>query len=72
VDDVTLYVVTTCVALAGDINGDGAVDFADLNLVLSSYSQTGAPGEIPGDADYDGVVGFADLNFVLSNYGQTR
>lgn len=72
VDDVTLYVVTTCVALAGDINGDGAVDFADLNLVLSSYSQTGAPGEIAGDADYDGVVGFADLNFVLSNYGQSR
>lgn len=69
VDDVTLFTVTTCTALAGDIDGDGAVDFTDLNLVLSSYSQTGAPGAIVGDADYDGVVGFADLNLVLSNYG---
>ncbi len=49
-----------------DVNGDGTVDFADLNIVLSEYN-TSAPGS-PADVDQDGDVDFADLNLVLSAY----
>ncbi|MGD9693443.1 MAG: sorbosone dehydrogenase family protein [Phycisphaerales bacterium] len=40
--------------LLGDISGDGAVDFLDLNLVLSDFGPT---------------YTFSDLNAVLSNFG---
>ncbi|MGD9693442.1 MAG: sorbosone dehydrogenase family protein [Phycisphaerales bacterium] len=40
--------------LLGDINTDGAVDFQDLNIVLSDFGPT---------------YTFTDLNAVLSNYG---
>ncbi|MBX3353849.1 MAG: hypothetical protein KF684_13025 [Phycisphaeraceae bacterium] len=52
---------------AGDANGDCAVNFADLNTVLSAFGQSG-PG-LPGDVNDDGVVNFADLNMVLANFG---
>ncbi|MBX3351294.1 MAG: hypothetical protein KF684_00010 [Phycisphaeraceae bacterium] len=55
------------VACPGDTNGDGVVNFADLNAVLSEFGQSG--DEIPGDLNNDGVVNFADLNEVLSNFG---
>lgn len=57
-------------ALPGDANGDGVVDFADLNIVLSNFGDTGAPGD-PGDLNGDGVVNFVDLNLVLSGFGST-
>ncbi len=57
------------VACAGDANGDGVVDFLDLNVVLSQYGQSGAPGSYTGDLDDDGDVDFEDLNTVLSDYG---
>ncbi len=59
--------VRPTVLLAGDATGDGLVDFADLNAVLSSFGQSGE--SIVGDVDCDGVVNFADLNAVLSNFG---
>ena len=52
-----------------DANGDGVVDFLDLNIVLSDFGRSGAPGTIAGDLDGDGVVDFLDLNIVLSNFG---
>lgn len=58
-------------ACPGDANGDASVNFADLNIVLASFGQTGAPGSLPGDLDGDGVVGFADLNEVLSFFGSS-
>ncbi len=58
-------------ALEGDANGDGVVNFSDLNLVLANYGFTGAPGALPGDLNGDGVVDFADLNTVLANFGAT-
>jgi len=51
----------------GDTNGDGEVNFADINNVLSSYNLTGKG--LVGDLDNDGDVDFADLNAVLTNYG---
>lgn len=56
-------------ACPGDTNGDRLVDFSDLNVVLSDYGMSGAPGEFAGDLNADGVVNFGDLNIVLSNFG---
>ncbi len=53
----------------GDANGDRVVNFADLNIVLSSFGMTGTPGSVPGDLNGDGAVNFADLNLVLSFFG---
>lgn len=61
----------TCLRPQGDINFDGAIDFADLNAVLSNFGATGTPGALPGDVNNDGVVNFADLNLVLANFGAT-
>jgi hypothetical protein len=51
----------------GDTNGDGVVNFTDLNIVLAGFGQTGAG--LPGDLNDDGIVDFSDLNEVLSNFG---
>jgi hypothetical protein len=53
--------------MPGDDTDDGAVDFADLNAVLSDFGGVGA-GQF-GDVNADGVVDFSDLNEVLSNFG---
>ncbi len=47
-----------------DVNHDDAVDFADLNLVVSFFNMFG--DDLPGDANEDGAVDFADLNLVVS------
>lgn len=44
----------------GDLNGDGAVDGADLGALLSHWGFAG-----PGDLDGDGIVGGADLGILL-------
>jgi agmatine/peptidylarginine deiminase len=51
----------------GDTNGDGIVNFTDLNAVLGAFGQTGAG--IPADVNGDGVVNFSDLNQVLAAFG---
>lgn len=48
----------------GDVNGDGVVNLADLNLVLANFATPGTDG----DANGDGVVDLADLNLVLANF----
>ena len=68
-DDTINDKVTVGYALYGDANMDGAVNGADLNIVLSNYNQTGAIWAM-GDFNYDGAVNGADLNIVLSNYNQ--
>lgn len=52
-----------------DANGDGVVNFADLNAVLSSFGQS-TPVGANGDVNGDGRVDFLDLNIVLANYGR--
>ena len=50
----------------GDVNRDGMIDFADLNLLLSTWSGTG-----DADLDRNGIVDFTDLNFILQTWGNT-
>lgn len=52
---------------AGDTDGDGSVDFIDLNNVLSDYGQFGSG--LAGDVNADGLVDFVDLNIVLGEFG---
>jgi hypothetical protein len=53
---------------AGDVNGDGCVDDADLLQVLFAFGQTGSG--LPEDVNGDGTVDDADLLTVLFNFGQ--
>lgn len=52
----------------GDVSGDCAVDFHDLNQVLAVFGLSGPFAEF-ADIDGDGVVDFADLNAVLGTFG---
>ena len=61
---VTAMIVAPC---EGDTNGDGVVNFVDLNAVLSDFGLTGSG--LSGDVNGDEVVNFTDLNTVLSNFG---
>ncbi len=51
-----------------DLNFDGVVNFADLNLILGNFNQS-YPYSGPGDVDLSGTVDFADLNIVLGAWG---
>ena len=48
-----------------DLDGDGDVDFDDLNFLLASYG-----ADAGGDLDDDGDTDFDDLNILLAGYGQ--
>jgi hypothetical protein len=53
----------------GDLNGDGFVGIADLNIVLGAWNQNVTPGDgLAGDPSGDGFVGIADLNTVLGDW----
>ncbi|GAB4111815.1 MAG: hypothetical protein Kow00105_20360 [Phycisphaeraceae bacterium] len=55
--------------LDGDLDGDGFVGIADLNIVLGNWNQTVAAGDwLSGDPSGDGFVGIEDLNTVLGNW----
>lgn len=72
VDPLTLgHFLTFTVAFAppcpADVNRDGAVNLADLNLVLANFGQV----SLDGDTNQDGLVNLADLNTVLAAFGTT-
>lgn len=52
---------------AGDINGDGAIDIYDMELVTKHYHTS---DEI-ADIDQDGYVGDAEVNYITNNFGKT-
>ncbi len=66
---IDLTVTFTAIACLGDANGDNAVTFSDLNIVLSNFGQSGVG--LPGDVNLDDEVNFSDLNLVLSTFGTT-
>jgi hypothetical protein len=53
----------------GDVTLDGAVDSADLFVVLGSWGAVGDPGTIEGDVTGDGAVDSSDLFVVLGSWG---
>ena len=53
--------------IAGDLNGDGRVDQADLGILLGDWGCAG--GDCPGDCDFDGDTDQADLGILLAHYG---
>jgi probable HAF family extracellular repeat protein len=55
-------------SIDGDLDGDGFVGIADLNIVLGSWNQSVPPGDALGDPSGDGFVGIEDLNTVLGNW----
>ncbi|NNM26146.1 MAG: PQQ-binding-like beta-propeller repeat protein [Phycisphaerales bacterium] len=60
---------TTAEPVAGDITGDGVVDFIDLLSLLAAWGPCPAPPTAcPADLDGDGSVGIVDLLLVLANW----
>jgi PEP-CTERM motif len=59
---------TEGIVLEGDLNLDGFVGIADLNLVLSNWNQNVPPADPAADPSGNGFVGITDLNFVLGNW----
>lgn len=51
----------------GDIDGDGAVGFGDVVLLLAEWGPCSPALSCPADLDEDGQVGEADLLVVLAN-----
>jgi hypothetical protein len=72
---VAYYDVFNCVAgttpeLEGDLDGDGFVGSADLDIVRANWGQPVDPGCLScGDPSGDGAVGSADLDIVRANWG---
>jgi TIR domain/Putative Ig domain len=56
--------------LPGDINGDRAVDCADMNILRSDWGQTGS--DLRSDLNDDKTVGTTDMSIMLSHWtGET-
>ena len=49
----------------GDLDGNGAVDFADLLMVLGAFGTTDPEADVNGD----GAVEFADILSLLARWG---
>jgi T5SS/PEP-CTERM-associated repeat protein len=61
--------VTLSAGLPGDLNFDGFVGIADLNIVLGGWNQNVNAGVWAlGDPSGDGFIGIEDLNIVLGNW----
>ena len=56
--------------LAGDVNHDGVVNFADLLILARQYGHLAPLYEL-GDLNGDGSVNVADLLIVAHNYGKS-
>jgi hypothetical protein len=48
---------------------DGAVNGADLGIMLGEWGRTGNIGEVWGDLNGDGVVNGGDLGRLLGQWG---
>lgn len=48
----------------GDANGDGTVNYRDLNVAIVEYNTVNGTSDVNGD----GVVNYRDLNITITNY----
>lgn len=55
-------------ACAGDVNGDGATDSADLSVLIGNFGMAVPPGT-GGDLNGDGTVDSADLSVMIGDFG---
>jgi len=55
-------------AIDGDLDGDGFVGLADLDIVLGDWNQSVPPADPLADPSGDGFVGLDDLDTVLNNW----
>ena len=62
--------VTPPSGCAGDLDGDGDTDLADLGILLADFG-CAAPGPCAGDLDGDGDTDLADLGILLADFGCT-
>ena len=62
---------TTATAIEGDLNGDGFVGAADLDLVRANWGASVTPGDASqGDATGDGKVDSTDLDVIRAAWGE--
>jgi len=54
-----------CLPCSADLNGDNAVNGADLGILLSAWGQSEVPADLNGDGDVNG----ADLGALLAAWG---
>ncbi len=66
-DEIYVGVLDTSSTLAGDANGDGVVDVADLGVVGANFGQSDATFT-DGDFNGDGIVDVADLGILGANW----
>jgi formylglycine-generating enzyme required for sulfatase activity len=55
--------------LAGDANGDGAVDVGDLGILAANYGKASGAVWSEGDFNSDGAVDVGDLGILAAHYG---
>ena len=60
---------TICDPCPGDLVPDGAVNGADLSVLLGSWGDCPPKGPCPADLNTDGVVDGADLTILLGAWG---
>jgi hypothetical protein len=56
--------------IPGDVNFDGAVNSADLQVLLASFNLPGTYTQ--GDINFDGVVNSSDLQILLFHFNQIQ
>ena len=65
-DDVTFNLLLSTQSLKGDVNGDGAVDVADIATVISVMSGSADVSSATADVNGDGTVDIADIVAVIN------
>ena len=63
--------ITARYTYRGDLDCDGFVGQADMNIVLADWGHTVPPGDPRADPSGDNFVGQADLNIVLADWGKS-
>jgi hypothetical protein len=66
VEDDVVPLEVTVIAVPGDVNGDGIVNYRDIVEVIEHW---GDPVSCPTcDVDRDGDVGYSDISFILGHW----